>query len=237
MAVIVPSVARMLMTDLISNMAGEDAAYAINSGFNIYSGKEMQISSGLPADRDHLMAHWRVQQEVIAEEGALERELRSPFDPTSKYTFIGSIVNSIMPIANTWSSPLATISKTVGTVGTAFMGLRPTANAEGEAVFETSLRYDCPNLSQINAVGDVFCNPYFVTDTSTMAYDPSYVMDYVMTEEDKNGGNGNFKWENVDDEQHNGNPDINPNSELGRWVISCAVRQSQFGIVDSNVSD
>lgn len=237
MSVIVPAIARMLMTDLISNMAGEDAAYAINSGFNIYSGKEMQISSGLPSDKEHLMAHWRLQQEVIAEEGALERELRSPFDPTSKYTFLGSIVNSIMPIANTWSSPLTTISKTVGTVGTAFMGLRPTANAEGEAVFETSLRYDCPNLSQINAVGDVFCNPYFVTDTSTMAYDPSHVMDYVMTEEDKNGGNGNFDWTNVDDEQHNGNPDINGDSELGRWVVSCATRQSQFGIVDSNVAD
>lgn len=237
MSVIVPSIAKMLMTDLISNMAGEDAAYAINSGFNIYSGKQMQISSGLPADKDHLMAHWKVQQEVIASEGALERSMRSPFDPTSKYTFLGSIVNSMIPIANTLSSPLTTISKTANTVGTALMGLRPTANAEGEAKFETSLKYDCPNLSQINAVGDAFCNPYMVTDVSTMSYDPSWVMDNVMTEEDKNGGNGNFLWENVDDEEHNGNPDIKEKSELGRWVISCAARQSRFGIIDSNVAD
>ena len=237
MSVVVPAIAKALMTDLISNMAGEDAAYAINSGFNIYSGKEMQISSGLPADEAHLMAHWREQQEVIAEEGALERSMKSPFDPTSKYTFLGSIVNSLMPIANTWSSPLQTVAKTVNTVGTSFMSLRPTAAAEGEAKFETSLKYDCPSLSNINAVGDAFCNPYMVTDFSTMSYDPSEVMENVMTDEDRNGGNGNFLWENVDDEEHNGNPDIKEHSELGRWVISCAARQSQFGLVDSNVAD
>ncbi len=236
-SVIVPSIARMLMTDLISNMAGEDAAYAINSGFNIYTGKQMQISSGLPSDKNHLMAHWRMQQEVIAEEAEFERSQRSPFDPTSKYTFLGSIVNSLMPIANTMSSPLMTVSKTMNTVGSAIASFSPTVKAEGEAKFETSLRYDCPNLSNINAVGDVFCNPYFVTDTSTMAMDPSHVMDNVMTKEDKNGGNGNFDWTNVDDEKHNGNPDINANSELARWVVSCATRQSQFGIVDSNVAD
>jgi len=237
MTFVVPRIAQAMTTDIISNMAGEDAAYMINSGFNIYTGKEMQISSGLPSDKDKLMAHWRNQQEVIAAEAEYERSEKSPFDVTSKYTFLGSIVNSLMPIANTWSSPLSTVSKTMSTVGSAFSDFLPTAKADGEAVFETSLRYDCPNLSQIGAVGDVFCNPYFVTDFSTMNEDPSQIMENVMTDEDRNGGNGNFDWTNVDDAEHNGNPDIKANSELGKWVISCSTRQSQFGIVDSNVAD
>lgn len=232
---LLPHIAQWMAKDLISNMAGEDAAYAINSGFNIYLGRQMQSSSGLPATEDKLMAHWRLQQEVIAEEGAFERSMRSPFDPTSKYTFVGSIVNSLIPIANTWSSPLVTVSKIAGTVGTAATSLRPTANAEGEAKFQTSLRHDCPNLSEIGLVGDVFCNPYFVTDTSTISEDPPVVFDKVATDLDKQGINDNFIWDNVDDEKHNGNPDINPESDLGKWVVSCAARDSQFGQVDSNV--
>ena len=241
-----PQIAQWMTMDLIGNMAGEDAAYAINSGFNIYAGGQMQMSSGLPATEDKLMAHWREQQIVIAEEGALERSMKSPFDPTSKYTFIGSIVNSLIPIANTWSSPITTISKTAGAVGTAFMGLRPTANAEGEAVFETSLNYDCPNLSQIGVVGDAFCNPYFVTDFSTMGDDPSYVIDQVAYASEKNTDNpvdGNFLWNDPKGEidyDEDGvvdayNPPINPDGELAKWVVSCAVRDSGFGVVDSNV--
>ena len=234
----IPHIAKLMAMDLIENMAGEDAAYAINSGFNMYTGSQMQMSSGLPATEEKLMAHWREQQEVIAEEGAYERSQRSPFDPTSKYTFLGSIVNSLMPIANTMSSPLTTISKTMNTVSSYAANLLPTAKADGEVKFQTSLNYDCPNLKQINLVGDAFCNPYFVTDFSTMAADPSDVIDYVSTEEDKNGGNGNFIWDGYEEAEAAGepfNPEINPKGELGKWVVACAVRDSQFGTVDDNV--
>lgn len=240
-----PQIAQWMAMDLIGNMAGEDAAYAINSGFNIYLGGQMQVGSGLPATEEKLMAHWRAQQEVIAEEGAFERSMKSPFDPTSKYTFLGSIVNSLMPIANTWSSPLTTISKTVNTVGTSLMSLRPTASAEGEAKFETSLNYDCPNLSKIGAVGDAYCNPYFVTDMTTMADDPSDVIDAVSydTEKGDDPEDGNFLWDDErgwidsdgDGEKDAYNPPINPEGTLAKWVIACPTRDSGFGLVDSNV--
>ncbi len=240
-----PQIAQWMAMDLIGNMAGEDAAYAINSGFNIYLGGQMQVGSGLPATEEKLMAHWRAQQEVIAEEGAFERSTKSPFDPTSKYTFIGSIVNSLIPIASTWSSPLTTISKTAGVVGTAFMNLRPTAAAEGEAKFETSLNHNCPNLSKIGAIGDAYCNPYFVTDMTTMSADPSDVIDAVSYETEKgdNPENGNFLWDDERGEVDTDgdgvtdayNPPINPEGELAKWVISCSTRDSGFGIVDSNV--
>ena len=246
MFMVIPHLAQWMAMDLISNMAGEDAAYAINSGMNIYLGRQMQASSGLPASEDKLMAHWREQQEVIAEEGALERSMRSPFDVTSKYTFLGSIFNSLMPIANTWSTPLTTVLKTMNTVANAAAGLLPTARADGEVKFETSINRKCPTLSSIGLVGDAYCNPYFVTDFSTMAADPADVFAIVAgdkieiqqkvgSSESTEGSNDNFIWDNVDDAEHNGNPDINPTSKLGKWVVACSIRDSQFGQVDSNV--
>ena len=206
----------------------------------------MQASSGLPATEDKLMAHWREQQEVIAEEGAFERSMRSPFDVTSKYTFLGSIFNSLMPIANTWRMPLTTISKTMNTVGNAASQLLPTARADGEVKFETSLNKNCPTLSDIDLVGDAYCNPYFVTDFSTMAADPIDVFNYVANDTTENStnleegttsniGKENFVWDTMNDAEHDGNPDINPGSKLSKWVLSCAIRDSQFGQVDSNV--
>ncbi len=284
MSFAIPHIAKLMTRDLIAGMAGEDAAYAINSGFNMYLGAQMQMSSGLPATSETLASHWRAQQEVIASEAEYERSQRSPFDPTSKYTFIGSIVNSLMPIANTWSSPLMVMSKTMNTVGSAFSNVLPTAKADGETKFETSLKYDCPNLSEIGLVGDAYCTPYFVTDTSTMEEDPAEVFrkvdedvvpdcdlgvtdindcsDEVVEEETEVGDaidgtvtlalatdkDKNIKLaariraedlipnQNFEDEpDENGNAVIREKSKLGKWIISCASRGSQFGIVDDNV--
>ena len=130
-----------------------------------------------------------------------------------------------MPIANTWSSPLMIMSKTMNTVGTAFSGILPTAKADGEVRFETSLKYDCPNLSQEGLVGDAFCNPYIITDASTMEDDPAEVFEKVAEHDPDN-------FEEADD---SGNPSIKENSSLGKWVTACAARDSQYGIIDNNV--
>lgn len=227
---VIPHIARILTTDLISNMAGEDAAYAINSGFNIYGGQQLQMSSGLPATEDKLMSHYRAQQEVIASEGEYERSQRNPFDPTSKYTFVGSIVNSLMPIANALSSPLSIISSSLKAVGNSLSSLSPTAAAAGETKFKSSINHNCPNLKNIGLVGDAYCNPYIVTDMSTMSTDPATVFEKARDTKDDADSEDNFL-----DEDDEGNPQINPQGDLAKWVVSCAVRDSDFGTVDSNV--
>lgn len=234
MSTVIPHLANALAINLIEDMTGEDAAYAINSGFNIYSGGQFQLSSGLPATKEKLMAQYRAQQEVIASEAEFARSEHSPFDVTNKYTFLGSIVNSMIPIASAYSSPLSTVSKTMSTVGGAFSSLLPTAKADGEVKFETSLNEECPNLSQIGVVGDAFCNPYIATDMNTMSTDPATTFDNVALDPPAlPGEEENFNWDTV--EENDGNPEINQNSQLGKWVIACAARESQFGTVDSNV--
>ena len=240
----IPHVAKWLASDIIDNMSGEDMAYAINSGMNIYLGSQMQQGSGLPASKERLMANWRAQQEVIASEAEYERTQHSPFDPTNKYTFIGSIVNSLMPIANTMSSPLMTISKTMNTVGSYAANLLPTARADGEVKFETSINENCPSLSSLDLVGDAYCNPYFTTDVSTISEDPESVADKVFTDADRNGEAGNFLWDDSrgdidtdgDGEADVYNPPINPDGEYAKWVLSCANRSSSFGLHDANLS-
>ncbi len=248
---VIPHIAQWLKMDLISGASSVDKAYALNSGWNIYMGKQTQMSSGLPANAKRLAASQKAQNEIIANEAKYERLTKSPFDITSKNTFLGNIVNSLMPIANVFNSPLAMMSTATKTIGKMTKQILPKSYAEGSGKAEqtnenteqsntedlnkaqTSTNYDCPNLSQLELVGDAFCNPYYTTDMSTIDKEPSAVMEDAMNKDDLEGRNGNFIWDNV--EENGGNPEINPGSELSKWVVACAARDSQPGVVDPNI--
>jgi hypothetical protein len=190
---------------------------------------------------------YRAHQEVIASEAEIERRDRSPFDVTSKYTFLGSIVNSLTPMAATLGAPISVVSKTMTTLGSSIGSMLPTAKADGEVEFKSSLSApgDCPALDNLGIVGDAACNPYFITDMSTMDMDPAEVFNKVATDDSDNfidagvaldsDSNAFILADSIESDNDDGNPEINPKSTLGKWVIACASRDSQFGTVDSNV--
>lgn len=223
-ATIIPHVAKWMAMDLITNMAGEDAAYAINSGFNMYLGQQMQASSGLPGNKEQVVAQYRETQVVIAKEAEYDRATRSPLDPSSKNTFLGSIVHAFTPFALSLSSPLRSLSGATRLVGSSMRNIIPQVGAASdEAWFKQSLNENCPSLSQIGLVGDAYCNPYFVSNYSTIETPVNEVYEAVAKD-------GSF-----DGEDQNGNPKIKEKSEFSKWILACAVRQSQFGSADPNI--
>ena len=220
---IVPKLAEMLAMDLISNLGGEDSANAIRSGFNIYMGKSMEANSGGVGDEASVMAMYKQTQEIIAEDARYDRATRSPLDPTSKYTFVGSIVNSLIPVANMLSgnSLLSAIGSLVTSVGTSALSVLPSASAANETWYEVSLNHDCPNLSGFQLVGDAYCNPYYTTDFSTIDMDPYDVVENV----------GLDQFEDTEED----NPAIKDDSELATYIVACTMRDSQYGVKDTLV--
>lgn len=241
---IVPLVASLLVRDLITNMAGEDAAYAINSGFNIYSGKIFQPTA-IAGTKSQVVAQYRDTQEIIAHEAEYDRRNRSPFDITSRHTFLGSIVNNLTPLANTLSTPLSTVSKTVSLVGSAIGSLSPTASAAGEVKFRGSLNESCPALGNLGLIGDAYCNPYFVsgyTIGNTAVADSDYYSGYIASNYSEDPADifesveyGSDGGENFDFDADTVNPPIKEGSELAKWVIAGAARESQPGTIDANI--
>lgn len=228
---IAPLIAKTLAKNLMKNMVGEDAAYAINSGFHMYTGKQMQLSSGLPATEETLISQYKEHQKVIASESRYIRETRSPFDLNSKYTFFGSLMYSLIPIATTMSSPLTTISKISTSVASSINKFSPTASADGISKIKTSINKNCPSANAIepNLIADAFCNTYKTSDFSTIQDSFSDVFDQV--------GSDNFQMDKIDDDTENGNPQIKDDSELAKWVLSCAVRESPYGVADGGIAE
>ena len=227
---IVPTISKTLSKNLIKNMVGEDAGYAINSGFNMYAGKQQQTSSGLPATQESLLAQYEENEKVIASESRYARETKSPLDITSPYTFLGSIMNTLIPVASTIGSPLQTVSKISSVVGSSVKSLMPTASADGMSKIKTSINKNCPSANAFNKplAMDAFCNHYITSDYSTIRISPDEIIDKV--------GRDNLDIDNIKEDVNNGNPEIKDGSNLAKWTLSCAVRESHFGVADSNIA-
>lgn len=221
----VPLVAEMLKMDLIEKAGGEDAAYAINSGFQFITNKNFQLSTGKPGTKSEVVSQYRQAESMIAEDAKIDRATHSPLDYTNKNTFLGSLAYQLLPLGFMAHSPLRFMGRFNQITTQSLYSLSPQASAANkESNFKGSLNSNCPSLKEIGAVGDAFCNPYIVSDSSTVNEDPADVFIKVNAKDPSN-----FE----DDEE---NPSIREGSDLAKWVTSCAMRESNFGNIDPGLT-
>lgn len=221
---ITPVVANMLTRDLIKNLGGEDLGNALTSGGNMYLGNTHRSNGGSLASEEKYVEYALAHQQVIAEDAKQERLTKDPFDATSKYTFLGTLTNQIMGFMSV-NSLTSAITSTSSVISSSLVALSPTASAYNIA--DTLVPMDeyekiCPYLASIGAVGDVYCNPYSITDVSTIESDPSEITNIL---------NDNF----LDETTEDGNVQIDGSSDLAKYILFCDNRNSAFGIADQNI--
>ncbi len=222
---ILASVVKNVIDDAATDWLGEDLSNAMNSGAHKLLAGNFQTGGGSGASAETFAAFNRSKETVLAEAADYEREKRSPFDLTSEYTFLGSLAYSFVPIATSVS--LSGVLKTLGDVfSTSSISLLPTASAVSEAESSKSIGA-CENLASIGAVGDENCNMYFVTDESTIKDSPLAIIKKVY-ELNPN----NFKVYH-----ENGEVEVNPDSNLGKYIKYCGQRNSNFGTPDANIAN
>ena len=234
----VPKVATMMARDLATNIGGEDFGNALVSGANMYMGQNHQYGGGSLATKDTLITYLKEQQVYIADQARYERETRSPFDISSQYTFVGSIFAKSIPILTQTNSIMSGINNVATVAGNALSSIMPGASAitaakTAQAAAENTEAV-CPELYSIGAVGDAFCNPYFITDFSTMDKDPAEVVYKVSQYGD------NFDLDDGED-----TPKINTKIEktnakearLMKYIVYCGQRSSSFGMADQNIAN
>ena len=226
-SIVSPLVAQLLTRDLISNLGGEDLGNALTSGANIYLGNSHRANGGSLATYDKYIAYSVAHEQVVAENARYERQTKSPFDPSSQYTFLGSMLTKFMSFTGT-SSVANLITTTSSVVSSSLISVLPTATAydiSSNLIPDDEYAELCPYLASIGATGDAYCNPYAITDISTMDEDPSEVV--AILEED-----GNFLSEHTEE----GNVKINGNSDLAKYINFCNNRTSAFGVADQNIA-
>lgn len=228
------NLAKMMIRDAATEWFGEDLGNAIISGANKYTGGNGTSGGQSPGGEQEVMSYLGARDVVIAEEGEYQRSIRSPFDITSRHTFLGSLAYSIIPLAYSGGimTNLADISSLVSSSAIAML---PTASAI-DTNSALNSKGSCDLLGSTGAVGDAFCNPYIITDVSTMNTSPIAVNDIVHNIHGEDVLAATGVYENVGSDNFEENGSIKKDSNLAKYITYCGQRTSQYGIKDATIA-
>ncbi|MBO7699415.1 hypothetical protein J6S39_01880 [Candidatus Saccharibacteria bacterium] len=166
-----------------TNLIGEAL---VSASERIYSEKAKSAGQVI-GDETALLATYRANQDIIAENAEYDRATKSPLDITSKNTFLGSIAYSLASFATSSSSvSLTSAMQNVGSlISGSISGLLPTSQAISEAQVS---RGDCVLSNNIGAVSNTHCNNYYNSDLGLASTDASKILNQVANLRYDNGG-------------------------------------------------
>lgn len=158
---------------------GEDGGNALAAGSNLYLSENAKSGGQSPADQARVLAYQRqVVARSRAESATFARANLSPFDLSSEYTFLGSIMYQTFPIFLRSQSALAAANATAGVALRSFANVLPSASALADTRLVQATG-NCPLLDSLEVVGDPYCNPYYITDPSTIEETPASIYNQV----------------------------------------------------------
>ncbi|MDO4872081.1 MAG: M23 family metallopeptidase [bacterium] len=211
----------LLAGEVVSSFTkGEDYGNAVMSGAGSLMSKNTVSGGGGTLTTDEAVAFYQRNEVRIAENGAFERATRSPFDATTRHTFLGSIVSSALPYTTQLSSISGFLPAMSSIVSKSISSVLPGASAADSANFKANMNL-CQD-SDIKSLGiatDAFCNPYTGISNTTLDKNPEDVIQWLVD-------NGH-----IDPEEENPTSAIKSN-QFKDYVKKCMERESPIGIGD-----
>ena len=223
-----PMLAQWLAGNLSTVFPGKAGGYALDAGTQFIHSGNLAMMSGMNASREQAIELYGATKEIRDEWIAYDRATLSPFDTTSKYTFMGSIVNSFWPIINSMKRMNPSfVTSSFDLVGSSIADLSgQTVSAASDASdFKLSL-YEgdgCPRLADVGVAGSVYCIKYagaYTGDLKTQSTEEIYER---------------IKDENFDGVDSNGNPKIKSDSKYAQYIVACNANDAQPGEISTVV--
>ncbi len=136
-------------------------------------GKELAKASGATAgDAEATKSYARLNNTILAMDAESDRINRSPFDITSKSTFLGSIIYrlGVSVSSSGFGGLLSNMSTAIGNLAHAASSIfSPTSRAEDAGTqYLANFGENCETLNSVGAVGSVGCSEIANFDTSTL---------------------------------------------------------------------
>ena len=231
---LVPKVANWLVLDISTQLFGQQLGNVIGEGIMDIMNKNAQALGSTLATKATLLAYKQYERISLEENASYERATRSPFDPTSQYTFLGSLVTKLGTMTNTWITPVTSLATLSSTALSSLGNLFPHANAISDAKYvdyleEYTKEYHT-NLYSIGALaGDAFGSPIMIEDVSTLDMDPAEVIIRLDADDELDCFEQNEGETDV--------PVINQKGKCMEFIALYAQRESEFGVADMNIAN
>ena len=163
-----PTVNSSLVENSFSSIKGINGGEMLAEGA-VNVGKELAKASGAtPGDANTVKSYTRLNNEILALDAEVDRMNRSPFDITSKNTFLGSIMYKLAVGMVRKGTFLNQIGSIVKTTASAINSLLPAAFAEDNNNSFLTNFGNCETLGSVGAVGSTSCTMVATFDTSTL---------------------------------------------------------------------
>ena len=215
---------KSLVNNSYETIKGIDAGeFLVEGAVNV--GKELaKASGGTPGDATAVTEYARLTSSVMAMDAAADRVSRSPFDISSKNTFLGSIVHKLaVASTKTAKSPLVSGLKTMSTTVSSAVGVLVSPNLYADAAEGYLTEFgDCETYGTIGAVGTAQC-------TEVATFDPSTLKDTF-----NNAGFIEFVNNNTT-LSSTGKRTINSDSVLADFILYNNERMTPLGVTDGGI--
>ncbi len=219
---VTPTVSSSLIDNSYKTIKGISAGeFLVEGAINV--GKSLAKASGATAgDTEATLKYAKLNNTVLAMEAKIDRMNRSPFDITSKNTFLGSIFYKIATFSNknfgSWYSGIKTFGNILSQSLISFL---PSSYADSTNGYLSTFG-DCETYKTIGAVGSAQCSEIAVFDTSTLE-DPFHNSEFI-----------NFV-ENNTTLSSSGVRTINQNSDLADFIKYNNERITPLGVIDGGI--
>ena len=215
-----------LVNNSYETIKGIDAGeFLVEGAVNV--GKELAKASGATAgDETAVTEYARLNSAVLAMDAASDRMNRSPFDVTSKNTFLGSIFYKLAVAsrgASTTASLLSGMKTFANTVSSSVLALIPTSHADAAEGYLSEFG-SCETYGTIGAVGTAQCSEVMTFDTSTLKdtfNDPGFIA-FVEANTTLSSS---------------GSRKIDDNSVLSNFILYNNERVTPLGVMDGGILD
>ncbi len=220
---VTPTVSSSLVDNSFDTIKGVKAGEFLVEGA-VNTGKMLAKASGATAgDEEAVVEYARLNNKILAMDAKVDRMNRSPFDITSRNTFLGSIVyNFSIALNKAGGGVMAKSTAVFGNVGKAVGSLTTGVYADSTNNYLTSFGV-CETIGSIGAVGSPQCSEPATFDTSTLN-DPFHDSGFMKFVEENTTLSG-------------GTRTINDDSILAQFILYNNNRVTPIGVMDGGILD
>lgn len=210
-----------LVNNSYETIKGIDAGeFLVEGAVNV--GKELaKASGGTAGDAETVISYSRLSNKVLAMDAAVERTNKSPFDISSKNTFLGSLVRKLAAFSHNSNTVLAKVTTAASTISSAMSTIIPGGYADGVSGYLTEFG-DCETYGTIGVVGSAQCAEIATFDVSTLN-------DTFNNEEFKEFVEANTTI------SASGKRTVNKGSVLANFILYNNERITPLGVVDGGI--
>ena len=221
LSVVTPTIKSSLVDnsfDKIGGIAGGEML--VEGAVNV--GKSLAKASGATAgSAESVKSYAKLTTSILAMDAKVDKMNRSPFDITSKNTFLGSIIYK-MAVGLSRSGPIIKQLSSLSRVATkSIAAILPTTHADDENLTYLTNFGNCETLGSIGAVGSTTCATVATFDTSTLnnTFNDAGFIDFVE----------------ANTELKNGVRTVKSDSDLADFIVFNNERLTPDGVVDGGI--